>query len=209
MGSSSKVFDGIDLSSSSMSQNIGIVSRVDGLVLILLFILYIGSTIYFAKKTRTEDDDSAKMPVWQCVVYIALGLVAIVAGGQLVVDHAESLALAWGMSETLVGLTIVAVGTSLPELVTSIVASSKGENGMAVGNVVGSNLFNILLILGVSSSLNPIGISAASFMDLAILLGLTILSYFFICTGKKISRWEGLVLIVMYLAYMSYSIWRG
>ncbi len=209
MGSSSKVFDGIDLSSSSMSQNIGIVSRVDGLVLILLFILYIGSTIYFAKKTRTEDDDSAKMPVWQCVVYIALGLVAIVAGGQLVVDHAKSLALAWGMSETLVGLTIVAVGTSLPELVTSIVASSKGENGMAVGNVVGSNLFNILLILGVSSSLNPIGISAASFMDLAILLGLTILSYFFICTGKKISRWEGLVLIVMYLAYMSYSIWRG
>lgn len=183
--------------------------RWNGIVLIILFILYIGYTIYLAKKNKVEEDEEEKVPMWKCLLLIILGLVAIVVGGQLVVNHAKSLALAWGMSETLVGLTIVAIGTSLPELVTSIVASSKGENGMAVGNVVGSNIFNLLLILGVSSTIHPITISMASFVDLGLLLGVSLLAYAFVCTGKRINRWEGLVILLMYAGYMGYSIWRG
>jgi cation:H+ antiporter len=112
------------------------------------------------------------------------------------------------MSETLVGLTIVAVGTSLPELVTSIVASAKGENGMAVGNVVGSNIFNLLLILGVSSSIHPISVSVMSFVDFGIMLGVSLIAYGFVCTGKKISRPEGAFMVLMYLAYTAYAILR-
>lgn len=183
--------------------------RWNGMVLIALFIAYIAYTIYLAKKQGTEEDEGEPLPMWKCLLYILLGLAAIVVGGQLVVNHAKDLALAWGMSETLVGLTIVAIGTSLPELVTSIVASSKGQNGMAVGNVVGSNIFNLLLILGVSSTIHPIVISMASFVDMGILLGLSMIAYAFVCTGRKINRWEGLVMLVMYAGYMGYSIWRG
>lgn len=183
--------------------------RWNGMVLIALFIAYIAYTIYLAKKQGTEEDEGEPLPMWKCLLYIILGLAAIVVGGQLVVNHAKDLALAWGMSETLVGLTIVAIGTSLPELVTSIVASSKGQNGMAVGNVVGSNIFNLLLILGVSSTIHPIVISMASFVDMGILLGLSMIAYAFVCTGRKINRWEGLVMLVMYAGYMGYSIWRG
>lgn len=183
--------------------------RWNGIVLIGLFILYIAYTIYLAKKTKTEEEEAESIPMWKCILYIALGLAAIVGGGQLVVEHAKSLALAWGMSETLVGLTIVAIGTSLPELVTSIVASGKGQNGMAVGNVVGSNLFNLLLILGVSSTLHPITISMASFVDLGMLLGVSLLAYVFVCTGNKINRFEGFCLLFLYAAYMGYSVWRG
>lgn len=182
--------------------------RWNGMVLIALFILYIAYTIYLAKKSKINEERE-EIPMWQCLVFILLGLAAIVVGGQLVVNHAKSLALAWGMSETLVGLTIVAIGTSLPELVTSIVASSKGQNGMAVGNVVGSNIFNLLLILGVSSTIHPITISMASFVDLGLLLGLSLLAYAFVCTGRKINRWEGLIMLAMYAGYMGYSIWRG
>lgn len=192
-----------------MASEAGTLYRWNGMVLMVLFVLYIAYTIYLAKKNKVQEEESECIPVWKCVLFILLGLAAIVGGGQLVVENAKNLALAWGMSETLVGLTIVAIGTSLPELVTSIVASSKGQNGMAVGNVVGSNLFNLLLILGVSSAIHPITISMASFVDLGMLLGLSLLAYMFVCTGKKISRWEGGILLLMYVAYMSYSIWRG
>ena len=112
------------------------------------------------------------------------------------------------MSETLVGLTIVAIGTSLPELVTSVVASHKGENGMAIGNVVGSNIFNLLLILGVSSVINPIPVTVASFFDVVILLVVSIGSYFFVCSGKQITRVEGTVMILAYAGYTAYAILR-
>lgn len=181
----------------------------NGVVLILLFLVYIGYTIYVAKKRGTEEDEGERIPMWQCLVYIILGLAAIIVGGQMVVNHARDIALAWGMSETLVGLTIVAIGTSLPELVTSIVASSKGQNGMAVGNIVGSNIFNLLLILGVSSTIHPITISMASFVDLGLLLALSMIAYAFVCTRNKINRWEGVVMLVMYAGYMGFSIWRG
>lgn len=203
------IFAGKTVSIHDVTAEAGKLFRWNGLVLVALFILYIAYTIYLAKKNKVEEEEAESIPVWKCVLYIVIGLAAIVGGGQLVVENAKSLALAWGMSETLVGLTIVAIGTSLPELVTSIVASSKGQNGMAVGNVVGSNIFNLLLILGVSSSLHPITISMASFVDLGMLLGLSLLAYVFVCTSNKISRSEGFCLVLMYVAYMGYSVWRG
>lgn len=192
----------------NMSETGGTLFRWNGLVLIGLFLLYMALTIYIAKKNRMQEDDIELLPPLKCAIYILGGIAAIIIGGQLVVDSAESLALAFGMSETLVGLTIVAVGTSLPELVTSIVAARKGENGMAVGNVVGSNIFNLLLILGVSCTIQPIGIQVASFVDLGMLLGVSLIAYAFVCTGKKIGRIEGGAMVVMYMIYMAYAIFR-
>lgn len=181
----------------------------NGLVLLIVFCIYIAYTIYLARKNPTEEDEEKKEEhLGKCILFILVGLFAIVIGGQLVVNSAKALALEWGMSETLVGLTIVAIGTSLPELVTSVVASSKGQNGMAIGNVVGSNIFNLLLILGVSCSLHPIRISMASFTDMGMLLGIGLIVYAFVCSGKKINRAEGIILILMYAAYTTYAIIR-
>ena len=147
------------------------------------------------------------MPVWKSVLFILIGLVCIIAGGQFVVNGAKEIAAAFGMSETLVGLTIVAIGTSLPELVTSIVASRKGENGLAVGNVVGSNLFNILFILGVSGSIHPIAVNLASVIDLGILIVVSVITLLFSMT-KKISRIEGAVMLIMYAATVVFAVVR-
>ncbi len=186
----------------------GTLYRYNGLILIVCFALYLMYTIHIAKKNRTEEPEEEAMPLWKSLVFILGGIAGIVAGGQLVVDSAKSLAITWGMSETLVGLTIVAIGTSLPELVTSVVASKKGQNGMAIGNVVGSNIFNLLLILGVSSALHPIGVSVASFVDLAMTLAVSLITFAFVCTGKKVNRAEGAVMVAMYAAYMAYAIMR-
>ena len=156
---------------------------------------------------QAEEEIELLTP-FQCAVYIVGGIIAIILGGQLVVDSAEKLALAFGMSETLVGLTIVAIGTSLPELVTSVVAAKKGENGMAAGNVVGSNIFNLLLILGVSSTIHPVQIMVASFVDLGMLLGVSLIAYAFIFTGRRVSRVEGGVMVLMYALYTCYVIAR-
>lgn len=127
----------------------------------------------------------------------------------LVVEHAKLIAMKAGMSETLVGLTICAVGTSLPELVTSITAARKGENDMAVGNVVGSNIFNVLAILGISGVITPISVTKDSVIDGFILVGVSIVSYVWYITGKKMSRAEGITLAVLYGAYMAYIIARN
>ncbi len=192
-----------------MNETAGTLFRWNGLVLIAAFILYLLYTIHIAKKNRLQAEEEIELltPV-QCAVYIVGGIIAIILGGQLVVDSAEKLALAFGMSETLVGLTIVAIGTSLPELVTSVVAAKKGENGMAAGNVVGSNIFNLLLILGVSSTIHPVEIMVASFVDLGMLLGVSLIAYTFIFTGRKINRVEGGIMVLMYILYTCYVIAR-
>lgn len=182
--------------------------RWNGLVLAILFVVYLLYTIHVAKANRVEEEQEEAMSAGKSIAFILGGIAGIVAGGQLVVNSARSLALAWGMSETLVGLTIVAIGTSLPELVTSVVASRKGQNGMAIGNVVGSNIFNILLILGVSSSIYPIGITVASFADLVMLLAVSLIAYAFVCSGKKINRAEGVVMVLLYIAYTAFAIMR-
>lgn len=192
----------------NMDAPAGVLYRWNGLLLVAVFIAYLAFTIYMAKKMQTTDEDEKPMSVVRSAVYIIGGLAGIIGGGQLVVNSAKSLALAWGMSETLVGLTIVAIGTSLPELVTSIVASRKGQNGMAVGNVVGSNIFNLLLILGVSSTVHPITITMASFADLILLLAVSLIAYGFVCSGRKINRVEGTVMTAMYVGYTVFAIMR-
>ena len=192
-----------------MNETAGTLFRWNGLVLIAAFILYLLYTIHIAKKNRLQAEEEIELLTpFQCAVYIVGGIIAIILGGQLVVDSAEKLALAFGMSETLVGLTIVAIGTSLPELVTSVVAAKKGENGMAAGNVVGSNIFNLLLILGVSSTIHPVEIMVASFVDLGMLLGVSLIAYTFIFTGRKINRVEGGIMVLMYILYTCYVIAR-
>ena len=142
-------------------------------------------------------------------VRILGGAAAIIIGGQLVVNSAKTIALACHMTETLVGLTIVAMGTSLPELVTSVVAAKKGQNGMAAGNIIGSNIFNILLILGVSAFIHPIPVITESLYDTVILIGLSIIIYIFAATGDKIERKEGIAMIGAYILYMIYAVSRG
>ncbi len=192
-----------------MDAQAGTLSRWNSLILVAIFIAYMIYTIYQAKKNPVQDESEEQTaPIWKNIIFIIGGLAAIIIGGNLVVNNARDLALAWHMSETLVGLTIVAIGTSLPELVTSVVASRKGENGMAIGNVVGSNIFNLMLILGVSGSIHPIGISVASFVDIGLLLGVSLIAYAFVCTGKKVSRVEGFVMVALYVAYTAFAIIR-
>ena len=192
-----------------MSDNVGHVSRWLGIVLLVIFVAYIAYLISDAKKHPAESEEEYEdMPGWKCFLLIVIGIALIVAGGKAVVYGAKSIALAAGMTETLVGLTIVALGTSLPELVTSIVAARKGETGMAVGNVVGSNIFNILLILGISSTIHPIAVNAASVWDMYILAAIGILTYVFGLSKKEIRRPEGAVMVLLYFAAMAFAIVR-
>ena len=149
------------------------------------------------------------LKVWQIVLYLIFGLAAVVFGGECVSTTAEYLAIKMGMSEALVGLTIVALGTSLPELVTSIVAARKGENDMALGNVVGSNIMNISLILGSVGTIAQAPISATILTDMVILFVSTII--FVICCVQKakISKPEGILFICMYVAYLTFAIVRN
>ncbi len=198
---------GGSLGTAKMADNVGEVSRILGILLLLLFILYIYLLIRSARKNPMEEDDTPLMPLWQCLLMILGGIACIVAGGQFVVNSAKDIARAFGMSETLIGLTIVAVGTSLPELVTSIVASRKGENGLAVGNVVGSNIFNLLFILGVSSSIHPIAVNLASVIDLMILIAISVITFLF-ARKNKIGRIEGGIMVALYAADVIFAILR-
>lgn len=132
----------------------------------------------------------------------------IICGGQAVVYGARGIARTMGMSETLIGLTIVAVGTSLPELVTSVVAARKGETGLAVGNVVGSNIFNLMFILGISAAIHPVGVNVASVWDMMILVVISIVVYLFSLSKRSIHRMEGMVMILLYLLDMIYAVLR-
>lgn len=186
----------------------GCISRTDGLILLAAFILYIGLTIHSALKNRVEAAAQTFMPLPKSFIYITFGLAAIVFGGDLVVDNASLIAKNLGMSDTLVGLTIVAVGTSLPELVTSVTASRKGDSGIALGNAVGSCLFNILFILGMTSVITPIHAARELIVDTAILMAAAILILIAAKTGRKTSRLEGIVCVSAYIAYTVHIVMR-
>jgi cation:H+ antiporter len=187
----------------------GHLSRLEALLLLLLLVAYMFLLIRSALKNRVEAEETKVLSWAKSIVFIVLGMAAIIGGGQLVVNSAKTIALALGMSETLVGLTVVAIGTSLPELVTSVVAARKGDSGIAMGNVIGSNLFNILFILGMAGVIKPLTADAAFFIDTGILLGISALMLLFAFTKRKISRVEGITCVLIYVAYTAYIIMRA
>ena len=186
----------------------GKISRLEGFIFLAIFIFYLGLMVRSAMKNRMEEAPVNLLPLWKSILFVILGLAAVVFGGDMVVDNASMIAKAWGMSDTLVGLTIVAIGTSLPELVTSITASKKGDSGIALGNAVGSCLFNILFILGMASVLTPINAVPELVIDAAILIAVTILILIVAKTDKKTNRMEGLICVLSYIVYTVYIILR-
>ncbi len=193
----------------------GILSRSDGMVLLLFFAIFLYYIFLSAKKGEIKEDDAAEHGTKTYSVIISLlmiagGLAALIYGGDVLVDSASSIARNWGMSETLIGLTIVAVGTSLPELATSVVAALRGNSDIAIGNVVGSNIFNIFFILGVSSVIKPLPVAGENIPD-AVITALTtalVLLLAYRGRGQRIDKVEGLILASCYVAYTIYIILR-
>ena len=192
-------FFGGDFFNLKMEADAGAISRGLGIIILATFIAYIMYLIFNARKNLVSEEENAKsIPLWKCLLFIVLGLFLIIAGGKAVVYSAQNIARFFGMTETLIGLTVVAIGTSLPELVTSIVAARKGETSLAVGNVIGSNIFNLLFILGVSASIHPVSVNAASVYDMAILIFVSVLTWIFSMTGRRIYRLEGMIMLLCY-----------
>lgn len=186
------------------------ISRIEGLILLAVFIVVLVVQIRAAMQGRgAADNEEEEIPMSPLLigVNIVLGLACIIIGGQLAVNGATGIARMFGLSETLIGLTIVAIGTSLPELVTSLVAAHKGQNEIAMGNVIGSNLFNILLILGVSASITPIPVQAVSVIDCIVLIAASVIFYLPAMRGK-LGRAPGAVMALCYVAYTAYLIIR-
>lgn len=193
--------------------------RVDGIILLLLYIAFLGFMIYTAMKAREAGNENSSevvaeaeeikiMSVPKSILFIVIGAVGIMIGGDVVVDSAVNIATSFGMSQTLVGLTIVALGTSLPELVTSVVAAKKKEVDMALGNAIGSNVANILMILGIASSISPIPFHMEDLIDICVLVVFSLLIWLFAWTKKRIDKGEGLVMVVLYVIYVVYAAMR-
>ncbi len=182
--------------------------RIDGVILLLIFAAFLFWMISSAKKARESakeaDDDYEILPAWKCVLYIVGGIAAIVLGGELVVDCATAIAKTFGMSENLIGLTIVAFGTSLPELVTSVVAARKNEVDMAFGNVIGSNIFNILFVLGLAAAISPVEFVMDNLIDTIVLIAFSVIVWIFGWSKQRIVRSEGVAMLLMYAAYVVY-----
>lgn len=187
------------------------ISRIDGIILLVCFAFFLYSTIKSALsgKTEVEEEEIKNIPMWKSLVFIAVGLAGIVWGGDLSVEGAKAIARFFGLSEALIGLTIVAFGTSLPELVTSVIAAKKGESDIAVGNVVGSNIFNIFLIIGASATILPMNVSSSYVFDMAVLVATMVIPFIVIAKTKKVSRAQGLIMIAAYIAYTAYLIIRA
>ena len=179
----------------------GNLSRLEGIILLIGMVMFIGLMIMSALKNREEGDDIKTLSLPLSLVYIVGGLIAVIIGGDLVVDSATAIATMFGLSQNFIGLTIVAVGTSLPELVTSIVATRKGESGLALGNAVGSNIFNILFILGFSAVISPLTVLAESLVDGIIMVSTGVLLYIFAKTKHEMSKMEGVICVLVYVAY--------
>ena len=191
----------------------GTLSRPEAFILILMLIAYMVWTVKSAMKDQGEKkEEKVEFVWWKCALSIVGGSAAIVFGGNLVVNSASAIGAAAGMSDALIGLTICAVGTSLPELVTSVTAARRGENDMAMGNVIGSNIFNVLCILGISGAISPISIGQTDVVqtltDCGIMVGISLIAYIFCITGKKITRAEGGALTALYIGYMAFAIVR-
>lgn len=195
----------------SLSDNF--ITRSDGFVLLLfftVFLYYIFEVARRGRESKTAEDTPAASASWtKNILFTLIGLAAIIFGGDLVVGSATEIAFSFGMSETLVGLTIVAVGTSLPELITSVTAAVKKQSDIALGNIVGSNIFNIFFVLGAASVIAPLSVNSKIFTDVGIMIILTVILLIFSRTNYKIGKLEGIVLAVIYILYMVYIIARN
>ncbi|MDE6206746.1 MAG: calcium/sodium antiporter [Muribaculaceae bacterium] len=204
-----------------------IISRVDGIILLIFFLLFMRETLMQAKvqpevpgaseasqvQTAAGSDTPVQtaqkeLPVWRAVLYIVGGLAALIFGGDGFVKGASAIASSMGVSDAVIGLTIVAVGTSLPELAASVVAALKGKTDLAVGNVIGSNVFNIFLVLGTAAVVRPLSLAGVSDVDLFTLMGASLLFWIFgwLIGNRRITRGEGIVMVALYAAYMSWIV---
>ena len=182
----------------------GTLGRVEGFLLLAGMVLYITCMIRSALRNREEGEVCKVLPLPKSILFMGGGLAAVIFGGDLVVDNACIIATNFGVSQNFIGLTIIAIGTSLPELVTSIVATRKGDSGLALGNAVGSNLFNILFILGMSAAISPLHVLGESVIDCVLLLCSGILLFVFARTKRSMSRAEGAVCVLLYVAYTAH-----
>ncbi len=185
-------------------------TRGDGIALLLFFTIFIYYLINMSRKKIDNNQDEEYLPMSKAIFYTLGGLIAIVIGSNLVVDNATSLALALGVSQKMVALTIIAFGTSLPELVTSVTATRKGEYDIAIGNVVGSNIFNIGVVIGIPVAiLGSITKTTFNYIDLAVMLLSALLLFLFSWKDKKISRNEGIIFLIVFVIYYAYVIYVG
>ena len=193
--------------------------HADGVIFLIVFAGYIFTMVRSAMKARAagqkieiegveECDNMKELSYGKSILFLIVGAAAIAFGGDLTVDTASRIAIELGMSQTLVGLTIVSIGTSLPELVTSVVAARKNEVDMAVGNAVGSNIFNILMVLGISSAISPVALIRENIIDIVLLMVFSVMVWIFAGTRKKIERKKGIIMVVVYLVYCAYIIAR-
>lgn len=182
----------------------GKLNRLEGIILLLGMIVYLICMVISALKNREAGEPCKVLSLPVSILYIIGGLIAVIFGGNLVVDKACIIAANFGVSQNFIGLTIVAIGTSLPELVTSIVATRKGDSGLALGNAIGSNIFNILFILGMSAAISPLNVLNESIIDCIILLVSGIVLFIFAFTKKTMNRWEGAACVLLYAAYTVY-----
>lgn len=189
-------------------------SRTDGLVLLGYFAVFMFYTYFISRNKESGEgmQEPAKpqnaMPYWKIFLYIVIGLAGLVLGGNLFVDGASEIALAMGVSETIVGLTLVAAGTSLPELATSMVAAKKGSSAIAIGNVIGSNIFNIFFVMGICAAVQPMAVGNISYLDLGLMLASMLLLWGFSYTKRTVERWEGILLVLIYVGYVGYLIYN-
>jgi cation:H+ antiporter len=193
-------------------KNSSLLTRSDGLVLIAFFIVF----LYYSVGIAKEDERLSKAPVKYftlpgAIVWIIIGLILLIGGGKLIVDGAVYVAGKFGLSQSLIGLTVVAIGTSVPELATSVTAAIKKNPEIAIGNVVGSNIFNIFFILGISSLIRPLPVHPRAHIDIAVVFVATVVLFVCMFTGKRrvLDRWEGWLLIVFYIGYVIFLVVQG
>ncbi|MBR1447615.1 MAG: calcium/sodium antiporter [Prevotella sp.] len=186
------------------------ISRLDGVILLAGFVLFMVYTFSVAKKGPAQEDGESKpvMPIWRSVLYVLIGLGGLVVGSDLFVSSASAVAEGLGVSQSIIGLTIVAGGTSLPELATSVVAARKGQSAIAIGNVIGSNVFNILLILGATAVISPMQIDGITIVDMGVMLLAVVMVWLFSYTRYTVEKWEGAVLTLGYLAYAGWLLYN-
>lgn len=182
-------------------------SRAEGLALLVVFAAYLFYTLYTAKGDATTVNESTPFPLWKCVVLILAGLVGLVVGGKMIVKSAVAIARYCGVAESVIGLTIVALGTSLPELATSVVAAFKHNNDIAIGNVVGSNIFNVFFILGTSAIIKHLPVYPGIEIDAALVAVSALAVWLLLCNkNRSINRWGGALLLVLYAGYLTYRL---